>query len=538
MSKGVLWSLIKVKLSSVFYSMTNSGTKKNGAKKSGVGKAVLYGLLFLYLAGIMLFYIGILCNAICVPFCSMGLEWFYFGIVMILALMLCFIGSVFMTQSSIYRAKDNDLLLSMPIKPGYILLSRMLSILSVNYVYAAMVFVPAGVVYCMNYTPSVIGVILFVLLSLLVPLLSQALACLVAWLLELVSSKMRNKNIVILLASLVALGLYFMVIMRLNEYLTSLIMNGTAIAESVKKAFFPAYFYGMAISEQSLMGVLITVAVTVGPAAVAYYILSKNFVNVVSTNKGGVRRKYIAKEEDSKSPMSALLSKELSQFTSSASYMLNAGLGGVFALVLAVVMIFNSDMLGQMIGIGIPTSLVTLFAAVAISFCVSMNIVSAPTISLEAKTLWISKTIPVDTKAILMSKVYLHLIITAPFSLISSLICAFILKPDIKEAVLLIGLPLLMTLFGALFGLVMNLAFPKFNWNTETQAVKQGMSVFFTMMGSMALVVAFVLVYSMALIDSMSPITYAYVVMAVMAVICVGLYAYIETGGVKRYMEL
>ena len=86
-------------------------------------------------------------GALCQPLCEAGLNWLYFAIMGIVGILLSFIGSVMMTKSQLYDAKDNELLLSMPISPGQILAGRLLSLLLLNYIYQSFVMIPAGVIY-------------------------------------------------------------------------------------------------------------------------------------------------------------------------------------------------------------------------------------------------------------------------------------------------------------------------------------------------------------------------------------------------------
>ena len=536
MNGNVLLSLIKIKLSAIFRGTWRS---KTGGKKSGIGRTMLFALLFLYLAGMMLFYFGFFFDAICEPFCELGLAWFYFGMSLILALMICFIGSVFTTQVHVYRATDNELLLSMPIKPGYILASRLLSILAINYGYALIIMIPAGVVYCMHYTPTAAGVILYILCSLVLPLFSQALSCFVAWVLELISSRIKRKNLVTLVLSLVFLGLYFVFISQINRYLTKLVSNGEAVAAAVKKAFFPAYYYGKAITEHDFVAALIFIVGAVAPFALAYYILSRNFLTVVSTKRGADKRVYVEKKLSASSPMMSLVKKELRGFTSSAGYMLNAALGCVFAVALAVMLAVKNDIVETVfILTNIPSGLVAILFALGISMCMSMNFISAPSISVEAKTIWLLQTLPVPTKDILMSKVLTHCIVTMPFALLSSIIGAVVLRPSPVFLLILFGLPLLITLFCALLGIVLNLQFPKFNWVNEIQAVKQGASPVLAMLASMAVVMGPPILYAVFFMDKMSPVTFALLFMLALLVVCGAFYAYICTAGSRKFSEL
>ena len=56
-----------------------------------------------------------------------GMGWLYFALMGLMAMFLGAFGSVFNTYSSLYLAKDNDLLLSLPIPVRIIMASRLVS---------------------------------------------------------------------------------------------------------------------------------------------------------------------------------------------------------------------------------------------------------------------------------------------------------------------------------------------------------------------------------------------------------------------------
>ena len=139
----MLKSLIKIRLQGIFM-RSMKGSKK---QKITAGKIVLMLFILAYIAlifGTMFVYMF---DQILKPFTMIGFEWLYFGIMAVLVVLLCFIGSVFTTQQEIYGAKDNELLLAMPIKTKDILLSRIFVVLIINYVYEALVALPCFIVY-------------------------------------------------------------------------------------------------------------------------------------------------------------------------------------------------------------------------------------------------------------------------------------------------------------------------------------------------------------------------------------------------------
>lgn len=94
-------------------------------EKASTTKAIGYGLLFLYVFGVFgaLFFLtfGSLGDA----YHTLGLDWLYFALFAVADLALMFIFSVFTAKSQLFEAKDNELLLSMPIPPRQILTSRL-----------------------------------------------------------------------------------------------------------------------------------------------------------------------------------------------------------------------------------------------------------------------------------------------------------------------------------------------------------------------------------------------------------------------------
>ena len=77
-----------------------------------------------------------------------------------------------------------------------------------------------------------------------------------------------------------------------------------------------------------------------------------------------------------------------------------------------------------------------------------------------------------------------------PVLLIVSVAVIIVAAPVWYVALGVLLLPQLFALFGALFGMIVGVAFPRFNWNNETEAVKQGMAVFLAMFGMMGISVA------------------------------------------------
>lgn len=176
-------------------------------------------------------------------------------------------------------------------------------------------------------------------------------------------------------------------------------------------------------------------------------------------------------------------------------------------------------------------------AALMICFCASVNIITAPSISLEGIRLWIVRSLPVPSRDILISKVLVHCMVCIPPLIVSALLSSIFLGSSILGIVCAVLLPCVVTVLVGLLGIVINLHMPKFDWLNETVCVKQGASTMLTMFGSMGLILVPVLLYIM-LGSSISLTLYMLICLAVFALGCVGLYFYLVRRGTVLFENL
>lgn len=217
--------------------------RKTGKKRSRTAVMVSMALF----AILMVFVIGGLFLAMSwmlSPLVGLDMSWMYFLIMAAAAIALGLFGSVFNTYSSLYQAKDNDLLLSLPIPVRYILFTRLTGVYLMGLMYSMIVFIPAIVIYLINadITPAAVaGPIIF---ALLLSVFVFVLACALGWAVAKVSSKLRNKSLVTVVLSLAFLGAYYVLYFRANELIKSLVANAASISSTVMSRARALYFIG------------------------------------------------------------------------------------------------------------------------------------------------------------------------------------------------------------------------------------------------------------------------------------------------------
>lgn len=168
--------LLKKQLSEIFRSYFYDAKKnKPRSKASTVSLIVLYVLLMVGVIGGMftLFSIGL-----CAPLHEAGLDWLYFTLFALVGVLMGVFGSVFNTFSGLYQAKDNDLLLSLPIPVRAILASRLLGVYLMGLMFSGVILLPCVIVYWAVGVLTAATVLGGIALILAVSLLVLVLSCL------------------------------------------------------------------------------------------------------------------------------------------------------------------------------------------------------------------------------------------------------------------------------------------------------------------------------------------------------------------------
>lgn len=462
---------------------------KNGKRRSAVA-IVGFALLMLYAFGAVAALFGMIADTLCAPLVDSGLTWVYFALTGSIAAAFACVGSVFAAKSKLYEAKDNDLLLSMPIKPWAVLFSRMTGLYALAFAFCALAFVPAAVVYFLVAGVTVLSLLFITLTAFILPLGSLAVSALLGWLLALVTAKIRAKNLTTLLVTFAFLGVYFFLTSKMNEYLAYVVAHGEAVGAKMKTALFPFWQMGLGATGEPL-GFLAFAGIFFALFAITYFLLDRTFLRLVTTKRGGSKAKYREKTYKSASAFSALLRRESLRFFKNPMIFLNCSLGSVFYLMLAVLAFFNVEMLQELAAAPIGDMLALVLALVVCAVA-SMNIVTASSVSLEGETLWNLRSLPVSSWQIFLAKLALHTITTAIPALVFTLVLCIFLKISLWLSLLVLLAAVLFTALCATSGLWLNLKFPNLHWTSETVAVKQSMSAMLAMFLNMGVVALFI----------------------------------------------
>ncbi len=523
----MLKALIKKQFASMWFGITNRS--KGNTKKT----AMLFGFLFVYVFG----YFGVmnynLFKPLCLPFAQAGIGWLYFALAAIFAIVFSIIGGVFTVQSQVYEARDNDALLSMPIPPIKILISRLLPIYAQVFLFSSAFLIPVCIPYAMSVEISFGLVLSWALLIFAVPCVGLVLCCLLGWFTAWVSSRMTSKNLFTIVLSLLFIAIYFSVALKMQDYMTSLITSGEAFGNTVKTYLWVFYQFGKAATGDYLSLVLLLVAIA-AVVALAFMLLARGYLSIITRKKAKKKAVYRSERLKSSSASMALFRKEAKLFFGNAIYLLNCGLGTLFIIAATVYLIFAGKPLAEVLITLYPGGYtVNFMAIIAISAIASMNIVSAPSISLEGSSLWLLQSLPITPWQVLKTKLYLHLAVTAPFAGICGGVVAYILEADLLTGAVMVVTPMLFVLFVGCLGLIFNLKKPNFNWETITVAVKQSASALLTMLVGWACLSVFIILFVVGVFERIPNILCCYLPLCVFVLADLFMLMWLKDKGAK-----
>lgn len=509
-------------------------TGKARSRASSVFSILMFVLLMVGVLGGMFFYVSWSLS----PLIQMGLGWLYFTMMGLAAVALGIFGSVFNTFASLYQAKDNDLLLSLPVPVPAILVVRLAGVYLMGLMYSGVVLLPTLIIYGITARPGVGAMACSVLFALLLSVFVLTLSCGLGWVVAKVNARLKNKSFITVLVSLLFLAAYYYVYFKANSMLQNLVANSAALAAGIKGAAYPLYLFGRA-GEGSWPALLAVGAVVLVLFGLVYFLLSRSFLNIATSSSGGAKARYRERRVKAKGTGGALFSRELARFLASPTYMLNCALGTLLLVAAAVLVVVKGGWVREMMEMVFPGNpgVVPLLGAAGVCVMAAMNDITAPSVTLEGKTLWLLQSLPVPPWQALRAKLNLHLALTEPPALLCGVCMAAVLRPAPAFGLLMALAPLAFGLFSAALGLAINLKVPNLNWTSETAAVKQSVGVLLALLAGWGYTLVLALAY-LAAGSRMAPELYLLACTVVTLAVSALLLHWLRVRGAKIFAAL
>ncbi|MBQ7369061.1 MAG: hypothetical protein IJW60_05090 [Clostridia bacterium] len=527
--------LFKKQLLETFAFFMTGGKHGADGKRRSPLFIVAIALLLIYGIGATVVMFSYLSWELCAAFSQNGLSQAYFALVATMSVAIALIVCAFMAKSKLFEAKDNDLLLAMPLPTWTILFARIIGLYAIALSFSSLVFIPACVVYFIQTGFSIVAAAFCLLAALVLPLLSLAISALVCWVLALIASRIRSKNLITTLLLVAFFTGYTLLYSKMGEAIEFILMHGNEISAAMQTWLFPFWLAGMACTGNAL-ALLGTLGMFGGAFALVYLLLSRTFLSTVTTRRGGAGKKYKEKKTARKPAILALMKKELFCLKN-PMILFNTALGSILFFVLIIFAFFNAKLVETINASGVDKGEVAVIVAVVLSFIAASNMITASSVSLEGENLWILKSSPVKTEDVFAAKLLLQITLTCiPATIAVITVCALLQIPLLSSVLVCLCVNAVACLC-AVVGLISNLKLPNLTWTSEISAVKNSLSVvvaMFTGWGLAALLIAGYFTIG-TLMSAELYLTFAF---ALYTSACGFLLVWLGTRGVKAFEKL
>ena len=467
--------------------------------------------------------------------------------------LLTIIEGVYKSQGILFEARDNELLFSLPITQSKIFFIRIFKLITFQFLYNSLFMLPAIIVYAMYEKTNVSFYLISTVMLVLLPIIPTILGCIFGYIIKGLSAKFKARNIMqVLFTSLILLGIFY-VSFNMQGMVANIVQNANSIQEIITKIYYPAGLYINLIQNFNILDLVTLLAINIVPAFVFVYVASIFYFKINSKlgEKGNGNKKVgVAKTTEKtyrvRTQLSGLIHKEMKRFFSSPVFMVNAGFGMVlmiavtFALSINFDGMINSMMQGMETEIPIPIGEIkNMMPKVFYGFVIFISCMTSMTssmISLEGKSFNITKSLPVETEKILLSKVLTSNILSIPIFLICDVIFFIAFKVAIIDIVFILLASIVMPTLTALIGILMNLKYPKMNATSDTEVVKQSMSSMLSVF--MGMFVAILSIAIMIMGNNYNTNLFVALELLTFSIITFMLWRILKKYGAKRFKEI
>ena len=504
-----------IKLTKIFLknSFSNMDARMGISTKSK-SKILIYGILFLYFAGLIIFLGYNLLDGLI----AIHQETIFVGMILFMIFGLAIIQTIFSSINILYFTKDSEYLLPLPLKPYQIILARTNVMLIAEYVIIFLIgFIPL-VMYGILTGAGIVYYLTMILAVILVPILPVLLISMLVMFIMSFAKLTKNRNRFQLFATLLVLAIIIALSISTsgmkqdltNEEMAQMVVQANGMIELVK-GYVPTVDYLMeALTTNSLFTAIVEVLKTLGITIIGfivYMLIAQKiyFKGLVGNLFGGgasSSNKEINQKEYRNSKLyKSYVGKEFKNMARNPVFLMQCLIPAVLIPIIMVVVVYaglNSDGMGleqitQMVQ-QMPTN--TFFIACiilgVIQFFTMFIYISITAISRDGENAVFMKYIPVSLYKQYMYKIIPNIIMNIVTIIITLGMAEYLLR---LPAITLIALFIVATIMGILQSIAMiivDLKRPKLNWDSEYAVAKQNLNLVFPVLLAMVNIVILV----------------------------------------------
>ena len=404
--------------------------------------------------------------------------------------LLTFLEGVYKAQGLLFNCRDDNLVLALPIKKGEVLAVRMLKLYLFELAFMSLFLIPIVVAYAISAAVGPIYYIVSIIALIMFPLVPVMLACAVGGMIMQFAVKTKFKNIM----QVILTGVIFVVVMYLSYNLEDLVKQLTAnsvrFSELVMNWYYPAGAYMKLVEQFSWLELAKFVGIHLLLSYVFVKLLAKVYFKINSQTKAVRTSRQKTQQElkiRSRSQTWSLIGKEWNKIFSTPVLLINAGFSVALWVLVCGMLSFNYEgVVGWLAELGTegmfePVKLIEEHLAIILFLlaCATalMTLLTVGMISLERETINLLKSLPISSRKIIGAKVLAAVILVLPIIWVGELVVVIRFGLSWTEAILTALTAGVVLVLIELIGIMADLQHPKLKALSDTEVVKQNVSV-------------------------------------------------------------
>lgn len=455
-----------------------------------------------------------------IAYCGgMAYGYVYLGMIDLIPSIALFISSLFTLSFSLFKSNgelfgfyDYDQVMSLPLTVRTIINSRFLNMYIWNTLIAFIVMFPMGIIYILFEQPAFISYLMWFISIFLVSLIPTAVAAIFGAVVTAISVKFKYTSAVATFLSIALLIVFMLLSMsvatsdigfgELFDFQTGTI-NADAfstlapyISDRLNQFYLPTKLFKEAIVDGKILSFLIFAGISIGLYMLLLLMLPIKYKQINTALTSHISRgNYKLGVLRQSGMLLALYKKTIMRILKSTVCATNLLVGCVLAILLAVmVLTAGPEKILQSLDLVDYFPIVKNVAGYVIAAMVSMSNTAAISLALEGKNIWLIKSLPISPKTLYDSYLLSNLTFTIPTSIVCSILFSIALNTSFIETILIIITPLIFSLFTAVAGIFIGNRMAYYDWQDETQLIKQSMMNLIGMLGGMIIILLFGLI--------------------------------------------
>lgn len=441
-------------------------------------------VLIAFLVIFFFFYIWSFANTIMEQLVEVYLEYVLLTLFALVTTILTLIEGIYKSSSLLFNCKDDDLLLSLPIKRSTVLFVRVFKFYVFELLYNSLFLIPAMVVYATKVQVDFTFYLSSFFAILLLPIIPIVISCIIGGIISHTSSKFKYRNFIQIALTMVFLVFVFYLSFNLEGMISNLAENAGNINDAISRVYYPAGAYVKLVTNFNVLDLIVFVLIHLLIFSSAIAIFNNIYFKINSRAK--VVKKYTTKSEykiKANRPMISLIKKEFKKFMDTPVFVINSAFGLVLFLVGCVLIAIKFDSIPSALAqeeIEITVEQIKLYVPVLlfglICFASLMSSITSSMISLEGKSFNVLKSLPVKPYTIIISKVLTAVLIMLPFILVGDLIFIIRFGLSLWQILMILAASVILPLISETFGIIVNIKNPKMDAENDAEVVKQSAS--------------------------------------------------------------